>query len=143
MFTTEDVDEARFFELVSLAFPRLKFADGVTFRRFEGPYGDLRDPVVDHLSRLNDDFRMVFAECKGLSDDVSAALGLNTSMESPNTRQSEKLMRERDAAYNGRTYRCEWHSKIEPHRNRIHFHPGDAASGDCVVIGIFAEHLNT
>lgn len=143
IYQTENVNEERFFELAELAFPQLRFADGVTFRRFEGSYTDLRQPVAYHLSRINDSFKSAYADCNGRSDEVSAAMKLDISMESPNTRQSERLMRERDAFYGGRTYRCEWHSKIEPHRNRIHLHPGDDLSEHCVVIGIFVEHLPT
>lgn len=143
IYPTEDVNEEGFFELAGLAFPQLRFADGVTFRRFNGSYPDLREAVVYHLSRINDSFKSVYASCNGRSDEVSAAMKLDISMESSNTRQSERLMRERDASYEGRTYRCEWHSKIEPHRNRIHLHPGDDISEHCVVIGIFVEHLPT
>lgn len=39
--------------------------------------------------------------------------------------------------------RCEWHSKIEPHRNRIHFFPGDERTGGRLVVGIFVDHLRT
>lgn len=143
IYPTENVSEERFFDLAPLAFPRLRFADGVTFRRFEGSYLDLRESVVYHLGKINDSFRAAYADCNGRSDEVSAVMGLDISMESPNTRQSERLMRERDASYKGKTYRCEWHSKIEPQRNRIHLHPGDANSGECVLIGIFVEHLTT
>lgn len=142
-YPTEDVEEARFFDLAPLAFPHLRFADGVTFRRFEGSYVDLRDQVVHHLGRINDSFRTAYIDHNGRPDEVSAAMNLDISMESPNTRQSERLMRERDATYDGRTYRCEWHSKIEPHRNRIHLHPGDDLSDNCVVVGLFVDHLTT
>lgn len=143
IYPTEDVGEARFFELAPLAFPHLRFAEGVTFRRFEGSYTDLRDQVVYHLGRINDSFRAAYVDHDGRPDEVKAALNLDISMESPNTRQSERLMRERDAIYEGKTYRCEWHSKIEQHRNRIHLHPGDDLSQNCVVVGFFVKHLST
>ncbi|HVE45338.1 MAG TPA: hypothetical protein VNA57_01135 [Acidimicrobiales bacterium] len=143
IYATEDVEEARFFNLVPLAFPYLRFAEGITFRRFEGSYADLRDQVVFHLGKINDGFRTAYVDHYGRPDEVSAAMDLDISMESTNTRKSERLMRERDATYDGRTYRCEWHSKIEPHRNRIHLHPGDDLSDHCVVVGIFVKHLST
>ena len=40
-------------------------------------------------------------------------------------------------------YRCEWHSKIEPHRNRIHFCVIDRIAETRILIGIFHEHLPT
>ena len=74
--------------------------------------------------------------------DVAATVGLDLSIEG-GTRQSERLMALRDVTFGNRHYRCEWHSKLEPHRNRIHFHPGDDATDGCVLIGIFTEHLRT
>jgi hypothetical protein len=143
IYSTEGIDEGRFFELALLAFPQIKFADGVTFRRFEGSYAELRERTVRHLSRINDSFRASYIVHLGRSDEVSAAMKLDISMESQRTRSSERLMSERDASYRGRTYRCEWHSKIEPHRNRIHLHPGDELSEECVVVGCFVDHLPT
>ena len=50
-------------------------------------------------------------------------------------------MKQRDAVFEGKTYRCEWHSKIEPHRNRIHFFPPPVGSE--IVVGLFVDHLDT
>ena len=52
-------------------------------------------------------------------------------------------MRLRDVEYGGEVYRCEWHSKLEPHRNRIHFHVIGGKGEPEVLIGIFHEHLAT
>jgi hypothetical protein len=142
IFEGEDIAEERFFPLAAMAFPRLRFAPSLSFRRFEGTYAQLRDVVVVHLSRLNDAFREVLQTAKGMSDQVSAAMGIDMSIEG-STRDSEALMRYRDVEYGARVYRCEWHSKIEPHRNRIHVHPGDEETDDCVLIGIFVDHLPT
>ena len=138
-----DVQEEDFFALSSYAFPNLRFADGVSFKRFEGAYRDLREPVVDHLAKINDHFPTAYARGNGRADLVTAAVGIDITMESPNTRRSETLMRHRDAVLDNRIYRCEWHSKIEAHRNRVHIHPGDDDSEGCVVIGIFVAHLPT
>lgn len=142
IFAIENTPEALFIELAIRAFPRLRFVDGLTFRRFEGSYSDLREAVVEHLGALNDRFVEAFVRLHGLTDQVAAAVGIDLSIEG-NTRQSERLMRERDVEYAGRSYRCEWHSKLEPHRNRIHVHPGDANTDGCVLIGIFVDHLPT
>ncbi len=53
------------------------------------------------------------------------------------------MMRLRDVEFNGQVYHCEWHSKIEPHRNRIHFCVIDGIAEARVLIGIFHEHLAT
>lgn len=138
----DDVTESVFFQRAQFAFPSLRFVEGLTFRRFDGAYRGLRDLVVVHLGALNDRFAAVFASCAGMPDQVSAQVGIDLSPEG-NTRQSERLMAMRDVRFRGVAYRCEWHSKLEPHRNRIHFHPGDGGTDGCVLIGIFVDHLPT
>ena len=54
---------------------------------------------------------------------------------------SQTVMRYRDANFGGHVYRCEWHSKLELHRNRIYFHIGDEGTDGRVLIGIFHRHL--
>jgi hypothetical protein len=51
-------------------------------------------------------------------------------------------MRQRDVNHEGQVIRCEWHSKLEPHRNRIHFAFDDTLGGK-ILIGIFVDHLDT
>ena len=121
LYEWEDVPESEFFERARLAFPRLEFAADISFRRFQGAYRTLRPTVVDHLGRINDKFPEVFDAQNGMPGAISSYLGIDVSIESSNTRRSESLMRLRDINFRGQVYRCEWHSKIEPHRNRIHF----------------------
>jgi hypothetical protein len=134
--------EAEFFALTKDAFPVLRFADGVTFKKFEGTFLALRDEVLRHLSALNDRFSATYGTEQGDLRRVSALLGIDMSIEG-GTRSSEKLMSHRDAHLDGRVYRCEIHTKIEPHRNRIHFYPGDEHTGGHIVIGHFVRHLPT
>jgi hypothetical protein len=47
----------------------------------------------------------------------------------------------RDIEFGGEIHRCEWHAKLEPQRNRIHFALPCAGLGDRVLIGMFVEHL--
>jgi hypothetical protein len=139
----EDMDAARFLAHAPTAFPNLCFASQLTFNRFEGNYRDLRGPVLRHLAAIDDGFLAAYRESNGNPNRIGATLGIDLSPESPKTRASEKLMRERDVEFDGLTYRCEWHAKLERHRNRIHIHPGDAGTGDKVLIGIFDVHLRT
>jgi hypothetical protein len=134
--------EAEFFALTEEAFPALRFADGVTFKKFEGTFLDLRDEVLRHLSALNDRFSATYGTEQGDLRRVSALLGIDMSPEG-GTRSSERLMSHRDAHLDGCVYRCEIHTKIEPHRNRIHFYPGDEHTGGHIVIGHFVRHLAT
>ena len=142
IYELEDVPEGAFFDLAVRAFPNLLFAEGLDFRRFEGTYRELRAPVVLHLGQLEDRFTEAHREENGRSEGISTRLGINVSIEGT-TRSSERLMKLRDVEFKGRVYRCEWHSKIEVHRNRIHFHPGDATTGDRILVGIFHRHLRT
>ena len=142
LYEWEDVSESDFFERARLAFPRLVFAADISFRKFQGAYRTLRPKVVDHLGRINDRFPEVYAAENGMPNEVSSRLGIEVSIEG-NTRSSERLMRLRDVEYRGQVYRCEWHSKLEPHRNRIHFHVIGGIGEAKVLIGIFHEHLAT
>jgi hypothetical protein len=139
-FEVDDVSESQFFETATKAFPSVDFCDGVAFRRFEGAYETLRQPVVTHLSTLNDGFLEAYKTEKGNSAQISMRIGITVSIEG-RTRDSEKLMKLRDAVRDGRTYRCEWHSKLKPHVNRIHFFPDLDRSR--IVVGIFVDHLPT
>ena len=143
LYEWEDVPESEFFERVRLAFPRLVFAADISFRRFQGAYRTLRPTVVDHLGRINDKFPEVYDAQNGMSGAISSHLGIDVSIESSNTRRSESLMRLRDITFRGQVYRCEWHSKIEPHRNRIHFQVISRIPKTEILIGIFHEHLRT
>lgn len=146
LYELEDIPEADFFTLANLAFPDLLFNPDLTFRRFEGAYRDLRRLIVSHLSVLNDDFLRAYRAANGIARDVEATLASigcpGISPESPNTHKKERVMRMRDVEYRGSAIRCEWHTKIEPHRNRIHFAFGDSF-GSMIFVGIFVDHLDT
>ena len=142
LYEWEDVSESEFFERAKLAFPRLVFAADISFGKFQGAYRTLRSKVVDHLGQINDRFPELYAAERGMPNEISSRLGIEVSIEG-NIRSSESLMRLRDLEFRGQMYRCEWHSKIEPHRNRIHFCVIDGVAGTKILIGIFHEHLRT
>jgi hypothetical protein len=143
-FTLENVSEHEFFTVAAFAFPSLIFHSDLRFGKFAGSYASVRNPVVRILCALNDHFPRVLAECMGLPYDIAAAMGqygVDLSPESPKTHSNEAFMRQRDVTHDGSRYRCEWHAKIERHRNRIYFTlPTDGPEGR-ILIGIFAVHL--
>ncbi|MGH3874605.1 MAG: hypothetical protein ACRDSR_24405 [Pseudonocardiaceae bacterium] len=144
-FTLEDVPEREFFSVAAFAFPALVFHPNLSFGKFVGSYPAVRDPVVRILCALNDHFPRVLSEYQGLPHAVAAAMGqygVDLSPESPNTRASEAFMRKRYVTYNESRYCCEWHAKIERHRNRIHFTLPAAGPAGHILIGIFTEHLD-
>lgn len=146
LFAFEDVPEDHFFTLAALAFPRLILHEDLTFGRFDGGYRDLRDRVVTILAALCDHFADEYQRRHGLPNEVQSAMGkhkVELSPESPNTRRSDKLMRQREKQYGDHHFTCEWHAKLERHRNRIHFAAPAEVIGGKILIGIFVDHLDT
>jgi hypothetical protein len=146
LYAREQVAEPDFFSLADHAFPDLVLHPGLSFGRFDGRYRDLRDRVVAILGVLNDHFATAMTVHSGLPQQVKAALGqfgVDLSPESPNTHGSSRLMALREVSVDGRVYRCEWHAKLEPHRNRIHFSLPSPELAGRIVVGIFVDHLLT
>jgi len=67
--------------------------------------------------------------------------GLMAAPEKPDVRADRSSREAREIVIGGRALYCEWHIKLEPHRNRIHFHAPVLESGNKVVIGVIHEHL--
>ncbi|MER5453801.1 hypothetical protein ABT008_03360 [Micromonospora sp. NPDC002389] len=146
LYHREKLDEQDFFDLAEHAFPELVFHPALNFGRFDGSYLDVRDRVVRILGVLNDHFTAALQQQSGLPKDVAAMLGahgVNLSPESPKTRSSDRLMAQRMVSLDGESYVCEWHAKLEPHRNRIHFSLPSSQLGGRILIGLFVEHLDT
>lgn len=146
LYTIEDVPESEFRALGKRAFPNLILHESLTFRKFEGTYQELRHQVVTHLGILNDHFLDTFNKTPGQPDQVAAALvplGLaGISPASPQDHRNEKLMKQFDVDFNGRRVRCEWHTKIERHRNRIYFAFEDLPHSK-ILVGIFTRHIKS
>lgn len=102
--------------------------------------------MVHHLGALNDEFLTQYklAAASGRISDVEAHFGSlgvgGVSMESVKTRRNAAAMRMRDVEFEDRVVRCEWHTKIKPNIDRIHFAFGDDLDGR-LLIGIFVDHL--
>jgi hypothetical protein len=146
LYTLEDVAEHEFFTLSTLAFPQLVLHPDLSFRHFDGAYRELRDRVVTVLSVVCDHFAHEYLQCQGLPHKIEAAMGahhVDLSPESPKTRGSAILMRLREKEYGGHRFSCEWHAKLDAHRNRIHFAVPTAEIGGKILIGIFVDHLAT
>lgn len=144
LFRLENVAEQEFFILARQAFPKLIFHEDLAFRRFQGAYRDLREPVVLQLTILNDHFLTAYADHQGNPRTMKMAMAEHgcdgLSPESPKTRSNVTAMRLRDIEHVGQTYRCEWHMKIRPNVERIHFAFGGDLE-DRILIGIFVDHL--
>lgn len=163
LFDLEDMDADAYMDNAGHAFPDIAFSPGlnVQFPRFRTRYHDVRPEVTRHLAALNDHFQSIFKQADYAPDRTQDLLNsiyhVDASKESPLTRRNKKAMRERDVLVDhvlvagrkvpvalARPVRCEWHTKIKPTTDRIHFHPGDkeVAEGR-LFVGIFHAHLKT
>jgi hypothetical protein len=148
LFELEEVDERTYMQLAPLAFPHLTFADGLDrqFRRFSRPFVSIRQDVTRHLAALNDHWEAAFQGYPAPSEvarRMSALANVDMSPESPNTKANHRAWHQRRIVLGGRELYCEWHMKLLPTVDRIHFHPGNPAIDRGPIIGIFADHLDT
>ncbi len=143
------------------AFPDLYICDGVWrgLDRLSGGYIENRPKVKSYLSVFNDSGRWIFTAPPpalrpeenhgGAAQSPPAQLverrfrgyGLDVAPENPNVYLDPACRRAREVLVGGRTLYCNWHGKLEPHRNRVHVHGPVPESGFKVVIGIVDEHL--
>ena len=146
LYELENVPEQEFFNSADRAFPNLIFHPDLAFRRFEGSYLELREMVVLHLGELNDRFLEEYrsASAAGRVSDIESYFGSRgvggVSRESVRTHKNVGAMRMREVEFNGRRVMCEWHTKLKPQVDRIHFAFG-SDFGDMILIGIFVDHL--
>lgn len=145
LYELENATEEDFFVHAARAFPNLIFHDSLAFRHFEGNYRDLRSHVVQHLGILNDYFLDAHSAASGIPQLVEAALAIHgcagVSPESPTAHRNDKLMRSHKVEFDGKMITCEWHTKVERHRNRIYFAFGGSIAPEKILVGVFTKHL--
>jgi hypothetical protein len=134
----------------ALAFPNLYFHSDLErqIANFSTKYQDgLRSMLVEALIALNDQlFSLLIAhtDLREVAKQFRGITAFEISPESPNTHRNANAMRERDVVFGTERIRCEWHLKLRPDRDRIHFYFGrtKVAPGK-ILIGIFCRHLPT
>lgn len=164
LFEVENLDADAYMKNAAHAFPDIAFVPGLAsqFSKFTGKYRDVRPKVTLHLGTLNDHFQRLFKENGYKPHETQGALGahgIDASPESPKTRAISDAMKKRKIKVDtvrvenrdlivGEVVTCEWHTKIEPTTNRIHFHPGvqirsagTTRPEERLMVGIFADHL--
>lgn len=149
-------------ELAPHAYPNLLFAHGAVdgVRHLAGGYLAISQTVQMYLAVL-DDFGawaftfpppgLAFGEPPGPNAEAQPSnqiiirrftgLGLDMTPENPNVREDPTSRRAREIQVEDSILYCEWHGKLEPHRNRVYVHPPVEASGGKVLIAVFDEHL--
>lgn len=122
-------------------FPSLTFADsawnGVNLIR--GEVHEVTRKLVHHLGVLNDQAREIWSTYPSTTDRQShlASLSVEASPENANTHRSKSAMRARMFSFEGGEICCEWHTKLQRHRDRIYF----AVEGGRVYVGAITDHL--
>ena len=141
---TENADEDEFAALAASAFPELVFVEGVFrgLRDLSRPYRDRRDDLIRHFAVLSDHGAEIFAlEHRAKIEAEFMSRKITISPETRETILDGRCRRARERVHAGTTFVFEWHMKIELHLDRIHVHPGAAASGGKIMVGIIHRHL--
>lgn len=140
-YLSENADIRELPGLAERMFPLLEFHPNAWDRvsSLVGPPEENAPLLVHHLGVLNDETPHIWAQCSTRDERQAtmAALGVSCSPDSPQTHRNKAAMRERDFAFGEQVVRCEWHTKLRPTTNRIHFN----ADGSTVRIGTIVDHL--
>jgi hypothetical protein len=147
----EEVSRQDFRKWTAFAFERLRFAldPSSEINRFKQKYEKIRDDLILHLSAINDEFVSLLDSGKELSEickQVKAECKIDISPESSQTHGNARAMSHRVVNFEGNKIVCEFHSKLTPMYDRIHFSPTlrkDQMGMLYLVVGPFAEHLPT
>lgn len=143
------------------AYPRIYFMPGVVANvdRFDGGYLAMRTQVQAAFEALDRHGVWIFTEAppavspteprRGTEPSPTNQIiekrfrniGLDAAPENPNVRSKEKTRTAREATIGKVTLYCEWHIKVQPHRNRIHVHGPVNESDRRVVVGMIDDHL--
>ncbi|MBG6191360.1 hypothetical protein IWX64_002320 [Arthrobacter sp. CAN_A212] len=125
-------------------FDNLVFADGIwsQVRHFEGDNRTIRRQLINNLAGLNDHLLTIRSH-HVTNDRIILEMKIRAdvvcSPDSPKTHKNNRAMKQREVETAFGKVDCEWHAKLEPHRNRIHF----GLNRGKVFIGIFSGHLET
>ncbi|MHA6888061.1 hypothetical protein [Ralstonia pseudosolanacearum] len=156
-------NEATLERLAPHAFPNLHFHTGVWAQlgRFDGGYDAVRQRLRFYLAALDDHGHWAFTgpppalrpeEAVFLQQSAARptnqlierrfhGLALTMAPENPDVHRDRTCRKAREIELGQHTLYCEWHGKLEPHRNRVYVHPPVPGVIDKVVIAIFHEHL--
>ncbi|MFJ4109259.1 hypothetical protein [Oerskovia enterophila] len=125
------------------AFPNLVFSEGFfgQFGRLQGDRRENRLKVFAHLEVLSDYGTLIWAQWTQAHERIAAmgSRGVTCSPESSGTRSQSGKMDQRRVFFGDREVLCEWHTKLEPNRNRIHF----SIENGAVFVGRMVGHLPT
>ena len=128
------------------AFPYIDFVPNAFngINKMSKPYNQLVEHLVHHLGVLSDHGKRIFSKTPWA--EVTAefgSYGVSVSDENGKTKANHVARNERTKTIDGSEVIFWWHSKLEPHRDRIHFYPDGVRDGGQILVGIFCKHLTT
>lgn len=152
-FISTKVEQKHFPDFSGGMFPNLYWATYPENIKDTGlSYIESIPKVIHHLSYLNDLVSNDFLTSSEDNEIIAKAgsQGVEMSPESPQTRHNKIAMRQRTVEIEDESICCEWHTKLDNTKGRIHFHIATGLSekvrkvvGDKVIVGVIAEHLTT
>jgi hypothetical protein len=117
--------------------------------KFNENYPAIRGKLLDALSYLNDRFHEALRECANRPDKIEQDFTTHTHGLGGISRETAKTMqiygRQREVSMQGKSVSCEWHVKLRPHIDRIHFAYEEKyknVAGGRIIVGVFASHLD-
>ncbi|WP_418139837.1 hypothetical protein AB9R84_06420 [Oceanimonas smirnovii] len=150
----EKADYQSIFEYKHLFWPNCYFHIGTTNR-----FSNLCVPevpnlplLVSHLDFLDKEAKDLYKTCAQPDRFKAEASvkGIDLSPESTKTHKNRAAMAQRKITINGKEILCEWHTKLSATTGRVHYclnfsEPSEISEivNGRVIIGIFAEHLDT
>lgn len=132
-------------EFALASFKNLRFVEGcwTGIRAMTGQYRDLARVIVEHLGALSDEGQRIFSGPWQQAPAEFGSVGIDISDENGGTKQNGRARQERRIIVDGNERFFWWHTKLEPHQNRIHIWPDDVPTGGKIIVGIFCHHLTT
>jgi hypothetical protein len=122
-------------------FPNLVFSHSAWSRvgTLSGSSGDLAGLLVLHLGVLNDHAPRIWRNraTTGSREMEFGSLGVEASPEGPRIHRFEKAMKDRTFEFDGRELVCEWHTKLKPNIDRVHFY----VENETTYVGAIVDHL--
>jgi hypothetical protein len=131
------------------AFPSLFFNEKLDMGKFNEKYPAIREKLMNALAYLNDRFYDALREWGNQPDKIERdfkALCRGVGGISQETSSTMQLYgRQREVIIQGVSVSCEWHVKLRPHIDRVHFAYEEkykTVAGGRIIVGIFIDHLD-
>lgn len=149
LFLAFRIPDSEFENFLPGMFPNVYFHDIPSAKKLGKQYVEVIHDLVAHLGWLNDNAVRIFGAQLNDAMTIAGASGILMSPESSNTHRDKQAMAQRTVNINGEAVCCEWHTKFDKTKGRVHFNAFvngrnekvSAVTGNKVIIGVVAEHL--